>query len=118
MFTRESSGPVEILRYKGTLDAAVAGPLRKQVKDIVASGRTRLLFDLSGVPFADSSGLSILVTALNAARAGGGEVALLGLTKDVRSIVELTRLHRVFAIHEDEAAAVEQLRQSMGLSRA
>lgn len=109
MFNRDSSGPVEILRYKGSLDAAAAGPLRKQVKDIIAAGRARLLFDLSEVPFTDSSGLSVLVTALNAARAAGGDVALLGLTKDVRSIVELTRLHRVFAIHEDEAAAVEQL---------
>ena len=45
----------------------MAGPLRKQVKDVVASGRSRLLFDLSEVPFTDSSGLSVLVAALNAA---------------------------------------------------
>jgi anti-sigma B factor antagonist len=109
MFKRESSGPVEILRFQGNLDAAVSGKLRKDVKDIVASGRARLLFDLKGVNFIDSSGLSVFVTALNAARAAGGDVALLGLTKDVRSLIELTRLHRIFTIHEDEAAAIEQL---------
>jgi anti-anti-sigma factor len=109
MFKRESSGPVEILRFHGTLDAAVAGKLRKDVKDIVASGRAKLLFDLAAVNFVDSSGLSVFVTALNAARAAGGDVALLNLTKDVRSLIELTRLHRIFTIHEDEAAAIEQL---------
>ena len=109
MLKRESSGPVEILRLHGTLDALVTSDLRREVKEIVASGRTRLLFDLGAVTFVDSSGLSVLITALNAARAAGGDVALLGLSKDVRAIVELTRLHRVFTIQEDERAAVEQL---------
>lgn len=109
MLKRDSSGPVEILRPQGSLDSAVAAGFRRDVKEIVASGRTRILFDLSAVTFVDSSGLSVLITALNAARAVGGDVALLGLSRDVRSLVELTRLHRVFTIHEDETAALEQL---------
>ena len=44
-------------------------------------------------------------------RAQGGDVVLLKLTPEVRSIIELTRLHRVFEIFDDLDAAIAKLKR-------
>ena len=109
---RTSHGPVDVLSFAGSLHAATTASLRQELKDLIQSGRSRLVMNMAGVRFVDSSGLSVLVVALKAARAAGGDVVLLKLTPEVRSIVELTRLHRVFEIFDDADAAIAKLGKS------
>jgi anti-sigma B factor antagonist len=104
-----SVGRVEVMALSGTLDAAASPEVRTKLEALVEAGRKRLVVDLSGVRFVDSSGFFALVSSYKAARAAGGDVVLLGLPPPVRSVIELTRLHRVFEIFEDEAAAVGKL---------
>lgn len=106
---RRPHDSVEVVALLDRLDAAAAQPLREALKGIIDRGRSRLVLDLSGVTFMDSSGLSVLVTTLKTARAAGGDVVLLGLTPTVRSLIQLTRLHRVFLIFDDESDAVAAL---------
>jgi anti-sigma B factor antagonist len=108
---RTSHGPVDVLSFSDNLNAVTAPALRLELKDLIQTGRSRLVMDMSGVRFVDSSGLSVFVVALKAARAAGGDVVLLKLTPEVRSIVELTRLHRVFEIFDDVDAAIAKLAQ-------
>ena len=82
---------------------------RQELKELIEAGRVRLVFDLSGVELVDSSGLSVLVTALKKARDAGGDVALVGLTDPVRSLIELTRLQSAFAMFDDVDAAAAAL---------
>ncbi len=109
MLSRRSVGSVEIVAFTGVLDAAATPAARREIKDVLDSGQVRLVVDLSDVRFIDSSGLSILVTALKAARAAGGDVVLLKPPPVVRTLLELTRLHRVLEIFEDEPAAVARV---------
>jgi anti-sigma B factor antagonist len=102
-------GSVEIVSLDGRLDASAAPEVRRHLRSIVDVGKTRLLIDLGAVSFVDSSGLSVLVTALKLARGAGGDVAILKPTADVRALLELTRLHLVFQIFEDEGTAVAAL---------
>jgi anti-sigma B factor antagonist len=104
-----SFGSVDVVAFAGSLNADTTASVRQEVKELIQSGRTKLVMDLSGVRFIDSSGLSVFVVALKAARAAGGDVVLLKLTPEVRSIVELTRLHRVFEIFDDQDAAIAKL---------
>jgi anti-sigma B factor antagonist len=110
--SRTSHGPVDVLSFSDTLNAATTAALRQQLKELIESGRSRLVMDMARVRFVDSSGLSVFVVALKAARAAGGDVVLLKLTPEVRSIVELTRLHRVFEIFDDADAAIAKLSKS------
>ena len=102
-------GPVEVISLQGRLDAAAAPDLRSRLRSIIDAGRVRMAVDLGGVDFVDSSGLSVLVTALKGARAAGGDVVVLKPTADVRALLELTRLHLVFQIFEDESVAIDVL---------
>jgi anti-sigma B factor antagonist len=102
----------EVVALDGTLDAAVAQKVRNEFKEMISSGSSQVIVDLEKVKFIDSSGLSALVTGFKAARAAGGDMALINLAPAVRSIIELTRLHRIMEIFDDEASAVERLSAS------
>ena len=97
----------QIVALEGELDAASSAQTRTELRERLKKGQIRFVIDLSAVPFLDSSGLSVLVTVLKAAREQGGDIALLSPVPQVRSLLELTRLHRVFEVfeHEDDAVA-------------
>ena len=70
--------------------------------------RRRIVVDLSGVPYMDSSGVASLVKLLARIRKTGIELRLCGLTDRVRSIFEITRLDSVFQIYPSQQEALEQ----------
>lgn len=83
--------------------------LRAAILKQIKSGITRLIMDLHQVEFIDSSGLSVLISALKQAQQEGGEVILLSPSEGVRALIELTRLHQVFHIYENQSAAIEYI---------
>jgi anti-sigma B factor antagonist len=107
--TRRTRGAIEVAEITGAMDAASATAIRDELRAIINEGKTRVAIDLDAVRFVDSNGLFALVSVFKAARVAGGNVVLLRLQPQVRSVVELTRLHRVFEIFDDESAAVARL---------
>ena len=70
-----------------------------------------LLLDLSQVDYIDSVGFRIILDALQGARARGGDIKLVAPRPPVRTLLELTRLYRVFDLHEEAAPAVDAFHQ-------
>src|SRR5881397_914353 len=89
------------------LDASNADELRRRVGDVQAHC-ARLIFDMSQVDFIDSSIIGALVGFLRRTRAAGGDTKLAGITPDVETIFEVTRLQRVFSIHASVSAAAAE----------
>ena len=89
----------------GEVDLSRSPELRSALLDLLKTKPQRLVVDLSGVPYMDSSGVATLVEALQAQRRHGGKMVLCGLQPKVRSIFEIARLNMVFTIIEDPAAA-------------
>ncbi len=81
-----------------------AAALGKKVAELLHNGR-QLVIDLSGVEMIDSAGLGELVRTLTAVQSQRGSVKLASPSQQVRSLLELTNLNRVLAIHPsvDEA---------------
>lgn len=98
---------VVILAVEGLerLDAASAGPLRADLVAAMGGEALRVVIDLSPVRHVDSSGLSLFISLNKTLLGRKGELKLCGLSSPVRSMFELTRLHRVFDIHPDAKAA-------------
>ena len=107
--TKHSFGSVELVELPQRLVVANAAQTRDFLKQTVAEGHNQLVLDLQKVEFIDSSGLSVLVSALKAAQANSGDVVLLRPSNGVRSLIELTRLHQVFEIFEDQDAAIRRV---------
>jgi anti-sigma B factor antagonist len=81
------------------LDAHNSGELKDYILKLLEDGHTRLVIDLSGVRFIDSSGLGALLSGYKNATLRSGSFILAGLQPRVQSMFELTRLHRVFDIY-------------------
>jgi anti-sigma B factor antagonist len=97
---------IDVVQVSGHLVMAAAADARSKLKELINGGSGKLIIDLKLAEFVDSSGLSVLVSSLQAARKKAGDVYLVGPSKDVRALLELTRLHTVFQIFDDEAEAV------------
>lgn len=80
--------------------------LKQSIGELIADGRKFVLLNLRDVPYVDSSGIGELVAAFTRLRNSGGDLKLLNLTRKVRTVLEISRLHSVFDVKDDEAAAV------------
>lgn len=106
---RRAEGRVDVVHLVNRVDADNATAVRQELDSLMSQGRNRLALRLDQVSFVDSSGLSVFVHAVKTARAAGGDVNLVLPTPAVRSVLELTRLSRIFEIWEDESSAVTAL---------
>lgn len=94
-----------VLAPSGEIDLSRSPSMRAQVAEVMKTAPKRLVIDLSGVPYMDSSGVATLVEALQSTRKCGAKLLLCALTPRVRSILEISRLDTVFTIVADRAAA-------------
>jgi anti-sigma B factor antagonist len=94
------------------VDAHNAGELKSRLLGLSVEGK--ILVDLTEVRFIDSSGLGALIAAYKSVTANGGVLTLAGLQTQVRSVFELTRLHRVFKVFETLTEAIGWLGQANG----
>jgi anti-sigma B factor antagonist len=89
------------------LDAHNSGELKSEMYNQFEMGTKNLLVDLKDVRFIDSSGLGALVSGFKNAISHQGNLKLSGLQPQVKSMFELTRLHRVFEIFASASEAQE-----------
>ncbi len=94
----ENGDIVEIEVQEERMDAHNSGDLKEQMLRLFDEGKCNLVIDLTAVRFVDSSGLGALVSGFKNASARDGSLKLCCLQPQVRSMFELTRLHRVFEI--------------------
>ena len=103
----EQKGTVMLLTvHEERLDAHNSGEFKSQMLKLFEEGRKDLVVDLQTVRFIDSSGLGALVSGFKNASSRSGSLKLAGLQLQVKSMFELTRLHRVFEIFIDADEAL------------
>jgi len=82
------------------------GDLRDAVRNLIAEGKKKIILNLGGVDYIDSSGVGELVGSFTTVRNAGGELKLLNLTQKVHDVLHVTKLYTVFDIKDDEFTAV------------
>ncbi|TSA15020.1 MAG: anti-sigma factor antagonist [Comamonadaceae bacterium] len=87
------------------LDASNAREFRDAIQ-LMMRDRTRVVLDMAGVRFVDSSGLGALISCLRLLNGREGDFKLCAMSKPVRALFELMRIDRVFAIHNTRDEAV------------
>jgi anti-sigma B factor antagonist len=104
---------VAIVDFSGKITLGEGSAIvRKLVRDLVAAGKRKILFDLSDVDYIDSSGIGEMVAAYTAVRSANGELKLIHLTRRVHDIMQITRLFTVFDVQNDEASALRSFRNT------
>jgi anti-anti-sigma factor len=96
-----------VLAVSGELDVATAPMLRAHVRFALGGGPARLVLDLAGLGFCDAAGLSVLAMAQNAATRDGASLALAGVPRPVRRLLEMTGMDRTLDVYPSVAAAAQ-----------
>ncbi|RMG44469.1 MAG: anti-sigma factor antagonist [Acidobacteria bacterium] len=107
----EHMGDVTVVVLPGeSLDASNAAEFKQTIAPILEK-HSKVVFDMSQLRFVDSSGLGAILSCLRQLNARGGDLKLCGMTKPVRALFELVRMHRIFDIYNtrDEAIGAFQL---------
>ena len=79
------------------IDAAMAIQFKEAMRTQTDGGSDRVILDLSGVEFIDSSGLGAIVAAMKQL-GDGRRLDLAGLTPTVDKVFRLTRMDTVFRL--------------------
>ncbi len=89
----------------GEIDLYTAPRLHSELAAVIANCAPgyRVIVDMSGVEFCDSTGMNVLLTCLRQAREHGGELELAAPRPAVRKILQVTGLDSVFTIDPDPA---------------
>ncbi len=108
----ENCSGVSVASLPGeNLDASNVVEFKKSIAPILEAN-SEVVFDIAELRFVDSSGLGALLSCLRQQNMAGGDVVLCNISKPVRALFELVRIHRVFDLRNsrDEAVATFQSR--------
>lgn len=101
----EANGVTTAILPGRALDASNARDFKATASGLVKPN-VKLVLDMTNLEFVDSTGLGALVSCLRQVHAAKGEIKLCRLTKPVRALFELVRMHRVFEIFNTSEEAV------------
>ncbi|MGH3169802.1 MAG: STAS domain-containing protein [Trebonia sp.] len=88
-----------VVEVSGEIDVYTAPRLRERLVSLVEAGKYRLIVNLEGVEFLDSTGLGVLVGGLKRVRAYDGGIDLVCTQGRILRIFRITGLHKVFRIY-------------------
>jgi anti-sigma B factor antagonist len=94
-----------IVALEGEIDLHESPHIKEVLQPLIDQKSKRVLLDLSGVSYIDSSGLALFIEAMQRIQAYGGIFGLYGLRPGVKAIFEIARLDQVFKIFPDLASA-------------
>ena len=106
--TIDNQADVAIIHVVGRLDSVTCSELEDKTMRTIDAGDTKLVLNLSGVPFISSAGLRVILLATKKVQ-GAGKLVLCGLKPQVQEIIEMAGFHNIIQIYDDEAQAVQAL---------
>ena len=105
--TTRQVGDVTVVDAAGRITLGEgASSLRDAIRDLSTKGDKKILLNLSEVNYIDSSGIGEMVSGFTSVTNANGQLKLLGLSKRVKDLLQITKLYTVFEVFDDEAAAV------------
>jgi anti-sigma B factor antagonist len=100
-------GDVTVIDAEGRITLGEgASAFRDMIRDLASKGNRKLLINLSDVYYIDSSGIGEMVSGFTTVTNNGGQLKLVGLSKRVKDLLQITKLYTVFEVFDDEADAV------------
>jgi anti-sigma B factor antagonist len=102
----EQAGDVTVVAVNAEqLDAGNAEDFRQEMAPVL-QGCRKLVLDLGEVQFVDSRGCGAILSCLKRVSENGGDLKLCGVAKNVRTVFDLIRLHRICDIRATRDDAV------------
>ena len=88
------SGSETVVAVRGEVDVYTSPQLRERLDASIEGGSRRIVLDLSGTDFIDSTGIGVIVAAHKRARSSGGEAILRNVHSRNMKVLEIVGLHK------------------------
>ena len=104
---------VAILSLSGKM---MGGPettaLHDHIRGLMNDGISKVVIDLGGVKWINSSGLGVLMAAMTTLKNAEGQMKLANVTEKVESLLMITQLLRIFQTYDSIDRAVSAMSES------
>ncbi len=107
----EIDATTHVIELGGEVDLYTAPEFKERLVQLIESGKTQIVVDLSAATFIDSTTLGVMVGGVKRLRPSGGALALVCSDQNITKIFEITGLDRVFPIHETREEALSSVVQ-------
>ncbi len=105
------AGDVTVLDLEGKITIGEGSvSLRNAIRRLIQEGKRKILLNLSGVSYVDSSGIGELVSSHTTISREQGQLKMLGLTEKIKELLVITKLLTVFDTYTDESQALNSFK--------
>ena len=105
--SERQAGEITILDMDGKITIGEGSvTLRYTTRRLLSEGKKKILLNMAGVGYVDSSGLGEFVSSFTAVNKEGGQLKLFNLTQKVRDGLEITTFIKIFKPYENESEAI------------
>ncbi|MBN1416459.1 MAG: STAS domain-containing protein [Bacteroidales bacterium] len=103
MLKTDKINNVVIVRFDNIdrFNALISEPVKEDLKSLFNKPDTRLILNLEGIRFIDSSGFGVFLSILKTANNNHGQFKLCNIESEVMELFRLLQLHNVFEIHKN-----------------
>ena len=106
--TERQNNLITILDLEGKIRlGGGSAELHEALRSLVERGEKKILLNLAGVSYIDSSGLGELVNGYTTLKRSGGELKLFHVSDKVHELMMMTKLLTVFDVYENETEATQ-----------
>ncbi len=110
MFNVENTGKITVVALNvESLDAGNATVFKSEIRPVI-EGKRKVVLEISKLDFVDSSGLGAILSSLRTVNSNDGELVLCGMTKPVRALFELVRMHRIVDVFNTKEEAINSFK--------
>ena len=102
-----TSGPVIVMQLPEQLNQREAKAFCEELQPLLETDRPRVVLDCAQVRQADSGGIEMLLHCMEAAMKRDGDLKLAAVSPELATILELTRVDRLFEVFETASDAVQ-----------
>lgn len=113
MLEQKEINDVQVVSLKDSnrLNALITESVKSELLQIFSKPNTKLVFDLKGITFIDSSGFGVFLSAMKAANNNYGLFKICNVNSDVMELFKLLQLHHVFEIYDELDPCLESFNQ-------
>ena len=103
----DTKGDIFICSMGGEVNLETSPILRKLFERLIKENKKKIIVDLAGVSYIDSSGLATLIEMLQRLKGIDAKMRICGIQQKVKYVFEITKLDKLFEMFEDQQKAQE-----------
>lgn len=112
-YKEEVHGDVYVLIIKGKLmGGSETSEIHDRIRELSQVGVKRVVLDLGGVKWMNSSGLGALMSSLTTIKNAGGDLKLSSVADKVESLLMITQLLKIFKTFSSVDDAVKSFHEA------